>query len=745
LKNAVGSRAFKNARARKQHDKDAGQILAQALGFHRSGAQAEAQALCRLILQHRPDDFDALHLLGVASSAAGQFEDAEAALRHALRVAPRSAQAHCNLGVVQFERKQFDDARASYENALALQPNFPVALNNLGNAYNSLSLLDQAVESYRRAIAYQPDYAEAVYNCGIALFLLRRHAEALTSFDRCLTLAPGHVLALNARGLALLALRRATDALASFDRALALKPDLANALANRGQALGELGRYDQAIQSHETALTITPDLETAWMGLAGIFLLAGRLDNAFTAARRALAIVPESAEAITLMGQCLFNLGNVEDAISHFDRALAIKPDSEDAMTKKIFALDFAPDAGFARHQDARKEWWRQIGSKHAGVPAVHRSDRDPQRRIVLGYVSSDFRDHSAALCFISVLRHHDKRAFEVVCYSCGTIEDGVTEEFRRIADKWIGASALSDDDLARQICADNIDILIDLSGHSTGHRLGVFARKPAPIQVTAWGNGTGTGLPTIDYLFSDATAIPGDVRHLFAEKIYDLPCLATIAPLPAELSVAEPPYLTSGYITFGVFNRINKISADAAKLWCEILHAVPNSRLMIKHSALDDVMLASRLIEQFTQHGISADRIECVGSTTRRDHLAAYGRVDICLDPFPQNGGISTWESLYMGVPVVAKLGDSLSSRVAGAILSSLGLTDWIGGSDVDYRDIAVKYASTPALLDPLRRALPSQITATPAGDPVQYTNAVEAAYRGFWTRYCAKGASSI
>jgi predicted O-linked N-acetylglucosamine transferase (SPINDLY family) len=728
---------MQNARAKKQHARDAEQILPRAIALHSAGSHPEAQALCEQILQHLPGHFDALHLLGVSKTDTGQFEEAAAILKRAVSIQPRSAAAHYHLGLAQFELKRYNAARASYEMAVALQPNFPLALNNLGNTLNVLGLREEAVERYGRAIAHKPDFADAFYNRGALLLILERFPEALASFDRCLAIHPTFDRALNGRGLVLIELRRIEEAVACFDRTLAVNPRFANAYASRGRALAILGRYDEAIESVQTALSIVPDLENAWMGLAEIYLLTGRLEEAFEAARRTLALAPDAPKVIAFMGQCFAQQGNIDEAILHFDRALEIKPDLESALMQKLFALDFASGIGFEQHQKARKAWWDNIGSKVAPqLPVRHANDRDAMRRIIVGYVSSDFRNHSAALCFMAVLGYHDRSAFEIVCYSCSPLRDEMTELFERNADKWVDASRLIDDELAERIKADKVDILVDLSGHTAGNRLAVFARKPAPVQVTAWGSASGTGLPTIDYLFSDPVATPQEVRHLYPERIHDLPCFMTMRP-PAAL-LAPPPWVAAAPLTFGVFNRINKISDHALRLWCEILRVVPASRLVIKNPALDDVALARRTVERFTAHGIAAGRIDCVGSTSRLHHLAAYGGIDICLDPFPQNGGISTWEALHMGVPVVAKLGDSSAGRAAGAILASLGLSEWIAEDDASYIDIAVRFAAMPAYRKTLREELPARILTTAAGDPVAYTKSVELAYRTFWTRYC-------
>jgi predicted O-linked N-acetylglucosamine transferase (SPINDLY family) len=364
----------------------------------------------------------------------------------------------------------------------------------------------------------------------------------------------------------------------------------------------------------------------------------------------------------------------------------------------------------------------------------------DPDRRIVLGYVSSDFRDHSAALAFMPILRRHDHEKFEIILYSCSPRQDAVTELFRKRADRFVEAWQLSDDKLADRIEADGVDILVDLSGHSAGHRLCVFARKPAPIQVTAIGNATGTGLPVIDYFLTDPVAVPAGDRHLFAEKPYDLPSLITIEPGPADVPPsAELPMLRNGHITFGMFNRTDKISDPALVVWSKLMQAIPGSVIVVKNGAMSDAVLRDGVMARFVAHGIAADRVRCVGATPRADHLAMFAEIDMALDPFPQNGGISTWEALQMGVPVIAKLGSGPAARAGGAIVKAVGLDDFVAEDDAGYIAIAQRYAADPAALAEVRARLPAMVANSAAGNGDTYTRCVEEGYRKFWRDYCA------
>ncbi|MDU0957157.1 MAG: acetylglucosamine transferase, partial [Bradyrhizobium sp.] len=454
--------------------------------------------------------------------------------------------------------------------------------------------------------------------------------------------------------------------------------------------------------------------------------------------KRVLDQNPTAQVALTLLGACQGRLGDIEGAIARFDQALAVQPDYDEAITKKIFYLDFLSGADFAVQQAARYYWWVAVGSKFPRRKLAARA-LDPERRIVVGYVSADFRTHSAAFAFLPVLRGHDKTQVQVNCYSSSPRHDDLTATFQSIADVWVEAANLSDDELADRIQADGVDILVDLSGYTTGTRMPVFARKPAPIQVTAWGSGTGTGLATMDYFFADPVTVPANVRPLFAERVHDLPSVITIDPL-LDIPPSPPPMLQNGHVTFGVYNRIDKISDEAIALWARLLGEVPDAKLVVKHLALNDPLVRDGLLGRFVTQGVKESRILCLGASARSEHLRSFDRIDIALDPFPQNGGISTFEALYMGVPVVAKLGAGAASRAAGGILTAAGLSDWVADDDDGYIRIAKTFAAQPELLAQLRTELPGKVARSPAGDVAHYTRCVEAGYRQFWRDYCAK-----
>jgi predicted O-linked N-acetylglucosamine transferase (SPINDLY family) len=730
-----GSTARASAsRAQRRHD--VAGTLAHALDCHQRGLLTEAQKGYRQILKKHPNHFDALHLLGVSEQQLGNYEAAMRLITRALLVDQKSAAAHLNLGSLLMDLGRLEEAVASSSKAIELDPGFVNAYYNRGNALLALGHLTDAVASFGKVVAINPQHVGAHNNCGTALSKMGQPAEAIKCYDRAIALDPGFAPAYVNRSAALIELGRTDEAIPGLDRALALAPENIDAWTNRGEAFLRSGRLVDALASYDRALELDPKSLRGWVNRARVLLLSRRLAEAKNACREALAIEPMSVDGLVLLGQCHAHQADIDFAIACFEKALAIDPSHEVALTNRIFALDFSTGADLACHQAARTDWWRAIGSKETLRAARPEAiDRNPDRRLVVGYVSAEFKRRSAAYTYRPVLENRDKAQFEVVCYFNASRSDDVTETFKRSADRWRDVPQWSDDQLADCIQRDKIDILVDLSGHGENNRLRVFARKPAPVQVTAWGHATGTGLPTIDYLFSDPVAIPGEARHHYAEQIYDLPCLIPLEPPPGNARTNLPPVLQNGFLTYGVFNRVSKFSDGAIALWSRLLSADTASRLIVKDLMLDDVETCKNLLERFGACGGDAARISLLGTTDRETHLAAYRDVDICLDPYPHGGGVSTWEALYMGVPVVTKLGEGVASRASGAILSAIGLTDWVAANETEYFEIARH--PTGVQLEALRRDLPALIDRRCG--PRSYTKAVEDAYREMWRRYCS------
>ena len=465
-----------------------------------------------------------------------------------------------------------------------------------------------------------------------------------------------------------------------------------------------------------------------------------RSDDAIRLLESALALAPGETSVFNNLGLALLEAGRPADAALRFRQALLLRPDLADTHSNLIFALDADPAGDTAGQQDERRRWAARHASSAVRAPRRHANARDPERRLRIGYVSADFCRHSAAAIFAPIVTGHDPARFDVACYSATREVDEATESFRRRAALWRDIAKANDEQVAETIRADAIDILVDLSGHSGGGRLLVFARKPAPIQISAWGHPTGTVLPQIDALFADPVVAPPTERRLFAERIEDLPCLLTFDPPPGAPDI-KPDKGSERAPVFGSFNRAAKLGEHVLARWAGIVAGVHGARLLLKDAGFDDPGQRRRVVAALVAGGLAAERVELRGRTDRLAHLAAYNDIDVALDPWPMNGGFTTLEALWMGVPVVTLRGRSISGRGCASILTVLGRRSWIAENEDDYAATARGVMADAAGRSRFAANARATMRSTPLADPSRVVVAVETIYRRLWRDYCASG----
>lgn len=678
-----------------------------AVGFkhHQAGRLREAEAAYRAVLTAEPAHAEATHLLGVLTSQTGDHAGAAALIARAIALAPRRPDFHANLGTMHVIAGRLTEAAACFEHALVLEPELADAHNNLGIVLTRLGRPAEAEHHYRATLARSPDSAPAWSNLANVLVAQGKFA----------------------------------DAVAAAERAVALEPRLADAYVNLSNALTALARFDEAASACRRALALRPDLAEAHGNLGNALAAQDRLEEAIACFSHAVALRPDYAEAYMNLGNALAAHGRPDEAAACYRKLLALRPDHAQAGSNLIFALDFDPGTSSAEAFAERRRWNDRHARPLAARIVPHDNDRDPDRRLRIGYVSADFRRHSAPVVFGPVVLAHDRDHFDVVYYAGVTRPDDVTARFREAATLWRDVAGLDDVSLARIIRDDRIDILVDLSGHSRDHRLLVFAMKPAPVQVTAWGHACGTGLDAMDYFFADRVTVPPERRRDFSEEIIDLPAFVAYEPPEPAPDLGPLPALDEGVVTFGCFNRPAKLGSEVLALWAEILSALPGSRLLMKFHGLDRPPAQRRIRDAFEGHGIAAERIRFLGGSPRPDHVAAYRLVDLGLDPLPHGAGVTALDGLWMGVPLVTLCGERIPARMGASFLTTLGLTDFIATTPEDYVALAVGHAKNVARLADLRATLRGRMAASALGDHRAYCRAVESAYRAMWRRWCA------
>ena len=714
-------------------------VLNEAFALYQKGTVAEAASVCRRIVDSDPRNAEALHLLGIIEAQTGNPRPALDLIDRAISINAANFRFHLNRGLVLQQLGRLDEALSSCDAALVLKPDYARAMNSRGVILQGLERFDEALDSYDRAVGMKPDYVEALVNRGILLQDRGLLSEALASYDGAIGINPRCAEAWNNRGLVLQRLNRAGDALDSFDRATKLKPDYAEAFNNRGFILHKLGRFREAIASYESALALAPDFIDALNNIGVSFHRVNRFEEALDSYGRVLTINPDSAEALCNRGQVLLVRGEIAEGIDCLKRAAEIthNPAVHSAF---IFGLNFDPSASASTKQAERRNWASRYAKGFWESVRPHEHDPDPYRKIRVGYVSSYFHRCASAQSFGGVIANHSG-GFHVICYSDTTISDDFTARMRNRADQWRDTAGLTDQQLADLIRSDRIDILIDLVGHMAGNRLLVFARKPAPVQATAWGEPTGTGLPAMDYLLADDTLVPEGEAALLAETIVRLPnFLGYWSPDPVP-PPAPLPALKNGHVTFGCFNRLEKLSPSAITGWAAILGNLPGAKLILKDKALENAVQRDRLHSIFARHGVSPECVTLLAESDIATHFTTYNDIDIALDPFPHGGGMTTLDALWMGVPVVTCRGQTISSRLASASLAHLGLHEFICPEPERFTGTALAAVKDLEKLSDLRSRLRGLMAASDFGDPLRYSRAVENAYREMWRNWCARG----
>ncbi|HVS54090.1 MAG TPA: tetratricopeptide repeat protein [Opitutaceae bacterium] len=710
--------------------------IAEAIAHHQAGRLREAEAIYRHVLAQDPDCVPALHNLGTIALRAGDTAAAAEWIGRAARLAPMEPAIQSKFGHVLQLLGRLDEAIAVFERARALRPDHPVVHCNLGSAFWARGQTDEALRCFEQAVALDPNFAEGHHEIGAVLLHRGQLAPARASFQRVLALRPDFVPALRNLGRVSTQLGRLDDALACYERALALAPDVADIHHQLAAVLLRLGKFADADASLQRALATNPQSAAIHNDLAALCLQTDRLDDALAWCERALALDPASADARDNLATVFKQQGLLDRAIETYRAAL--RPERADINSNLILALHYR----FGDQPEIVAPELQRWNERHAAPLASrirpHANDRSPDRRLRIGYVSSDLLAHPVGRFLDPLLAAHDRRAVETFCYATGRRADAFTTQIRSHADHWRELAACTDDEAADAIRADRIDILVDLAQHTAGNRLPVLARKPAPVQASYLGYPGDTGLPAIDYRITDVHLDPpGAAEAAAVAQPLRLPetywCYQPAQPGAA--SASPLPALKNGGITFGSLNNFCKATPPALEAWARILCAVPDSRLAL-HTQRGGHRL--RIAEFFAGRGVAAQRLCFVDAAPLADFLRAYESIDVALDSFPFPGGTTTCDALWSGVPVVSLVGPTPLTRAGCSILANVGLPELVAPDLERYVAAAVALAADRPRLVDLRRSLRERMQNSPLTDAPRFARHIEAAYRAIWRRWC-------
>lgn len=648
-------------------------ILDSAYFHFHHGQLQQAEQLCQQILHLSSKNFEAMQLLGLLAQRAGQLPMAETWLTKSLKLAPNNAEIHCNLATVQQSLGKLNDARRHFQRAIALDSNLVPALNNYAN-------------------------------------LLHTHDK---NYDQAKIL---------------------------YEKVLRIDPSFTMALLNLSNLYKDLGNRSLCKDYLLKAYAIDANKAEIAYALGNVYFDDADFSAAIEYYQRAVSLAPDFAMAHNSLGITFKKLNQIEFALKHFIQAKSLLPSNIGYHADAFLTMQYSENRDEAKlnpHYEIlrnifevpRQSAWRVN-------PSLNRENRP----LNIGYVSGDFRFHPVSAFMLPVIQHHNREKFKLHAYYTNQYKDGMTERYIELFDCWHDCALMNDEDLAKKIRADNIDILVDLAGYTLGHRVITFMLKPAPIQISWMGYLGSLGLQCFDYRITDQWLEPTS-EHVTHEKPCRMPKLwYTYAPCfktpdlidSSAVTVKNTPALTNGYITFGSTNNINKVSNEVISLWSEIILKTPNCKLLLVTEEIQ--MLRDTLTQAFARHGVAADRLVLL-TYSNENHFELYHHIDLMLDPFPYNGGTTTCDGLWMGVPFVTLVGDTVRGRMGLTLATHLGYPDWACKTKEDYIKQAMHMVSDIQKLNALRLTLRQKMEQSPLMDARGFTQEYEHALQQMWS----------
>ena len=709
------------------------EIINQLINLYNQEKFAEVVDQAQMLTEQYPKAFLIWNILGVSNKRLGQIKAASEAFKKVTELKPNDALGFNSFGVTLKEQGKLEEAIRSYAKALSLNPDYADAYNNMGNALNALGKLDEAIASYEKALSLKPDYTSAYYSMGNALKAQGKLEEAIASYEKALFFKPDYVDAYNNLGNALQDQSKFGDAIEVYKKAVSFKPNYLAAYVNIGNALREQGRLEEAIASYEQALSFNPCMEVAHNNLGVVFEEQGKLDEALASYEQALSSKPDYT---IVQSQKLHLQAHICDWSSlDRDRSLiaGLGVLTEGVPPFRFLSFEDAPE----QHRSRSVNYVRRKFSLERVVD-FRKSEQVP-KRLKVGYFSADFHNHATMYLMAQIFERHDKEQFDIYAYSYGPDkQDEMRKRLIENVDVFHDVREMSDMQIVEQARSEQLDIAIDLKGFTKGARLAPFAHGLASVQISYLGYPGTIGADFIDYIVADPVVIPEDKQHHYSEQIIYLP--NTYQPtdntrvISDKIITREDMGLPSNGFVFCCFNANYKISPTEFDIWMRLLGRVESSVLWLLKS---NKWAEQNLKREAEARGISAERLVFAEKVPQAEHLARHKLADLFLDTFNVNAHTTASDALWAGLPVVTKLGEGFAARVAGSLLTAIGLPELITQSEEAYEALALALATDPKQLGEIKSKLDRNRLTQPLFDSQMYTRHLEAGYQMAYDRY--------
>lgn len=654
----------------------------------------------------------------------GKYKEAETLAKNILKNIPDEPISWKILGIIYLTSGRFNKALYANQRALKLVPNAPDTCNNLAITFYNLGRYQEAIKTSKEALKIDKNFVQAYGNLADSLKAINKYQDAIIYLKQAIKLDPNKVETHVSLADLFQKIGKIDDALNAYENAIKLNSTYYPAYLNKANILNDLGRFFDAIDVYNQVIKIKPDLAISYYNLANVQKKLNNVEDAVTNYKKALEFNSNFADGHYNLANTFSNIGQLNKADQSYDKALKINPKNPKIWSNKLLNLNYNENFSYEYIFNQHKLFDEQFSYLYKNSI----KNRIKNNRLRIGYVSADFRKHSVAYFIKALLKNHNRRLIETFCYYNNYIIDDTTELLKTFCENWRSIFEMDNKDVFRKIKDDRIDILVDLSGHTPGNKLLVFASKAAPIQITYLGYPNTTGLSTMDYRLTDKYADPGDSSDLlFSEKLIKLNksflCYSGNDDISSNKTI---PQNKNNFITFGSFNNFKKISTTVIKTWSNILLAIPNSHLILKSS--ENIFDKNLLLKKFFDEGVKKENIRIIDKLIdTQDHMKLYDEIDVALDTFPYNGTTTTFEALWMGVPVITLSGKIHMCRVSASILQNLNLHNFISCNTSDYEKIAIKMSKKKSYLSNLKRDLRDLLKKSNLCDGKSFTKEIE------------------
>ncbi len=714
--------------------------IEEALKLHQNGDIEAAAIGYKAILKVAPNNFDALHLLSLCYLQKENFPEALTLVNKALEINSNCAEAYCNRGVMLVNIGRFEEAEKSYLQAIKIKADYAQPHTNLGNLLQQIGRLTEAKASCVQALKINPNLLDTYINLGVTCHKLDQLQEAEASYRRCIALYPNYAKAYCNLGNVLVDLGQLVEAESCYRKAISLNPDYADAYIILSGFLIKMGKLDESEENCKRAMALNPSSAEVHLYLGIIYSSRGQAHEALLCLQYALKIKPHFAEAYCNLGNALIALGRCDEAFTAYRLALKYRPNYQIAYSNLLLELAYSHSIPSIDYLTEAKQWELQVIPQNLLSSAKLRSFNNTERsrrRLRVGYVSGDFVEHAVSFFIIHIFEHHNRERIELFAYATKIPTDlDKYQQLATMADHNCSLVGMSDSEARDRIEADQIDVLIDLSGHTGGNRLGVFALRAAPVQAHYLGYFASTGIASMDYWIGDSVILPESAEADFCETIWRLPQVWVSYRKIANLPTIQWRPKEDGTLWLGSFNNLKKINLDTLSLWAKILHALPEGRLLLKTKLLNDIANKTRIEQTMKSYGINSERLLLLGGSSGWfNHMAYYDQIDIALDSINGiGGGTTTCDALVMGVPVITLSGNTKGQRMTASMLNAIGHPEWIAKSERDYIQKVVGLARNVEHRSVLRVNQRAKVFQSPLCDGALNAKSLEDAYEAMF-----------